>query len=695
MNANAATGELALPIKALMVEDSEDDCLLVLRALQKADLEVDYLRVDSAVELQQALTQREWDIVVSDHNMPNFSGLEALDIVTSHNQSLPFIFVSGTLGEEAAINAMHAGAKDYIMKDNLSRLPAAVSRELQESAERKRNELNEIYYRDVLDTASDAIVSFDEKGQILFFNRGAENVFGYGCAETLGGAISQLLPIDERDIANWCSGLPCELRGSEITVPQGTHRDGSQFPLEITLSSVQGESGWRFTAIMRDISERLEIQARLEYQSNHDYLTDLPNRRLFNHYLQRNIYLAHRQNAEFAVLFLDLDRFKSVNDSFGHAAGDQLLIQVSRCLQNSLREMDVVSRFGGDEFAILIAGLEDSLQLTQIAQHLVEVLSQPFVISGHEFHVGASIGIAVYPSDGSDVESLVLAADSAMYKAKQAGRGCFEFYHTGLSEQARIKVRIEEELHRAIRNQEFEVHYQPQVDTASQQIVGLEALVRWRHPQKGLINPGDFIPLAEDRGLIIEISEQVLSSVCRAIQHWQRSKKPVPVAVNFCPRQFSESNLLEKFSYITSYHNVAPELIEVEITENLLMTHSQYVSSTLNTLRQMGCRVALDDFGTGYSSLGYLLRYPVDTVKIDRSFIQQISGTHNNSQVLPSAIIAMAQRMGMSVVAEGVETAAQFEFLQAEQCDRIQGYYFYKPMPFEQIDALLPDLKLH
>ena len=436
---------------------------------------------------------------------------------------------------------------------------------------------------------------------------------------------------------------------------------------------------------------RKKAESNLTFLANHDALTSLPNRFMFNERLTQALARAHRQDKMVAVLFIDLDRFKVINDTLGHDAGDRLLIELAGQLRGCLRENDTIARQGGDEFVVLIEDIKDSSQVTGVAQKILETVAEAHVLGGQEFHVTASIGISVYPDEGADLQTLLKNADIAMYRAKEQGKNNFQLYSAEMNQHTFERLALETSLRRAIERQEFLLHYQPKVDFRSGRVTGVEALVRWNHPELGMVSPVQFIPLAEETGLIGPIGDWVLRTACAEARRWvTNGASEISVAVNLSARQFSHEDLARNIQSVLRESGLEPRFLEIEITESTVMHDAKRAARVLQQLKDMGIRVAIDDFGTGYSSLGYLKRFPIDGVKIDRSFILDIP--HDNDDVaITRAVIAMAHSLHLKVIAEGVETAAQFEFLHNHDCDEMQGLYFSAPVDAAALARLLSE----
>jgi diguanylate cyclase (GGDEF)-like protein len=435
--------------------------------------------------------------------------------------------------------------------------------------------------------------------------------------------------------------------------------------------------------------EKTKADERIEYLASHDSLTNLPNREMFNELLRYAIEAARRYQRRFAVLFIDLDRFKIINDSLGHDAGDVLLVEIANRLRSSLRSSDVVARLGGDEFVVILEETAESDAIERIARNLLSVLSQPLQLSGHECHTTASIGIAMYPSDGSDVQTLTKNADMAMYLAKEDGKNGFRFFTNAIKTQSIERLTLETALRRALDRNQFALHYQPKVDMTTGQITGVEALLRWTHPDLGVLPPAQFIPLAEETGLIVPIGRWVLNEACAQNMAWQRrGLRPVSMAVNLSPRQFVDEHLLQDIDEALAASGMSPVLLQLEVTESMVMRNVSRAVKVLDAIQSRGIRLAIDDFGTGYSSMSLMKQFPIDTIKIDRSFVRDLP-RDSEDQAIAQAIISMGKALGMTVVAEGVETVEQQTFLRDHACDEMQGYLFSKPVPPRQLAELL------
>jgi diguanylate cyclase (GGDEF)-like protein len=478
--------------------------------------------------------------------------------------------------------------------------------------------------------------------------------------------------------------LPLVARGEVLGILEFFHREVREPDAAVIAigESIAGE--------IAQYIVRSEAEEAVKFMAMHDGLTGLPNRLMFNERLARAIAHARRHGRTLAVLFVDLDRFKLINDTLGHEAGDCLLKDAAQRLTDNLRAEDSVARLGGDEFVVLLEEVSDPLYVGAVSRKLIGALAAPFTIGGREYCITASIGVSAFPDDGADPAALLKNADAAMYRAKQQGKNCFEFYSAQITAGSRERLSLEAGLRRALdRGEELTVHFQPQIEVCTGRIVGMEALVRWQHPQLGLLAPARFIRLAEETGLIVPLGERMLEMACRSHCEWQRMRfAPERIAVNLSPRQFLHAGLLNDTLRVISDTACSPNYIELEITESMVMHDPSGAVDLINELKELGVRIAMDDFGTGYSSLAYLRRFPIDSLKVDRSFIADVPNDAGNVAIT-QAIIAMARTLHLTVIAEGVETAAQFNFLRSRGCDEVQGYYFSPPVPFEEATALL------
>ncbi|OGU21179.1 MAG: diguanylate cyclase [Hydrogenophilales bacterium RIFOXYD1_FULL_62_11] len=473
-----------------------------------------------------------------------------------------------------------------------------------------------------------------------------------------------------------------DIRAAEMT--QGTSND------QISLLRQANAQLVIATIDAHKLAEQVQTaHADLDHLVHHDVLTGLPNRILLNDRLAQAIALAHRQGKQLAVMFMDLDRFKHINDSLGHAVGDRLLQSVAHRLVGGVRHSDTVSRQGGDEFVLLLPDIEHAEDVALSAQKMLMAIARPHLIERHDLHIGVSIGISIYPDDGQDAETLIKHADIAMYHAKESGRNNYKFFEPDMNARAVQRQSIEVGLRRALERQEFVLHYQPKINLHSGTIVGVEALIRWQHPQRGLLEPAQFVSIAEDSGLILPIGRWVLREACLQARTWQDAGlPPIAVAVNTSALEFRAADFLEYVRATLDESGLEPRYLELELTESVLMRDAASADSVLHALADLGVKLAVDDFGTGYSSLSYLRQFPIDTLKIDQSFVNQITRNPDDG-TLVSAVISMGKSLRQRVIAEGVETAEQAAFLLAQHCDEGQGYFFGRPVGAEALAVLL------
>lgn len=546
-------------------------------------------------------------------------------------------------------------------------------------------------YRALLEAATDAIIIMDPSQRISFANPRACALFGYTLDELQGQPLNTLIPDSARpqhhDLVAAYLHAP-QLSKQQRRDLHGKHRDGSLIPVEIGLSPLHSPEGVYVTAIIRDVSERRRYEDKLHHLANYDQLTGLPNRHHFRQHLKEATQVAQLEGRRLALFFLDVDRFKNINDTLGHLCGDQVLHEVAQRLQAGLRQepsLTLIAHLGGDEFLLLQENIDSEQDAIALAGKTHQLFQQPLAIGGHEIYITVSIGITLFPDDASDIETLVKNADVAMYRSKGEGRNTFRCYRPTMDAEAHQRLLLETQLRSAIERGQLSLHYQPQLRQDGS-IYGAEALLRWHHPEQGQIPPARFIPIAEESGLINEIGTWVLHQACRQAAEWQRAGLDLQVAVNLSAHQFCHREIARQVADILAHSGLPPQRLELEITESVLMADPDMAAAHLRQLRQQGVRVALDDFGTGYSSLAYLQQLPVSLLKIDQSFVRQLHDGSNASSVI-AAIIALSRAYGIEVIAEGVETEAQRQHLADLTCDYFQGYLFSRPLPLPEFLA--------
>jgi diguanylate cyclase (GGDEF)-like protein/PAS domain S-box-containing protein len=815
-------------LKILMLEDEPTDAELAVQALRKAGIVFSFRCVDTRDGFVAALEEFRPDIVLADYRLPSFAGLEALGIVLKQAPDVPFIFVSGTMGEEFAIETLHQGASDYVIKNRLGKLAPAVRRALQEAKERRlrhraEQELaaSEERFRKIAESMQDGMIIVDQDSSITYWNRAAEKMFGYTAAETQGRTWFKLLtPMQYHDtfLVNAAQFRetgqgPNVGRTVELS---GVRKGGEEFSVEVSFSSVAIDGRWFGTGIVRDISERRRAEAvhrklaaivessedaiigmttdgfintwnrgaakvygyaadeivgrsvnvlvpddlkhevanlladvgtgksvahyettrqskegrqievslslspirdasgeingisaidrditerkaaekEIEYLAFYDSLTRLPNRRLLLDRLQQALVGSTRSRRKGAILFIDLDNFKIINNTSGHAVGDQLLIEVARRLAGCIRDGDTVSRLGADEFVVVLEDLSESSQVAAaqakgISEKILAALNEPYTIAGREHHCTPSIGVTLFADSEIAVDELLKQADIAMYQAKSAGRNTMRFFDPEMQVTLAARAVLEAALRLGIQHRQFVLHYQPQVDSTGG-VIGAEALVRWEHPERGMVSPAQFIPLAEETGLILPIGLWVLETACAQLTAWAGDSRTrdLKLSVNVSARQFRQADFVDQVRQALNRTAAPAACLKLELTESLVLDDIEDTIKKMQSLKQLGIGFSMDDFGTGYSSLAYLTRLPLDQLKIDQSFVRNLPDNANDA-VIAQTIITMARSLGLAVIAEGVETEAQRQFLERYGCPTYQGFLFSKPVEIKQFERLL------
>ena len=683
-------------LHALFVEDSEVDVELIVMELNRNGFDVRWDRVEVEDELRQALSGELPDIILSDYSMPSFSGVDALKIVREIDQDVPFIFVSGTIGEDWAIESIRQGATDYVLKDNLRRLGTAVRRALAETDERRRTtalEESRTRLADILEATSDFVAIFDPDLRITYLNASGRRLLG----------LAEMASVANTSLNNYLSdGSLKKLRDeawkavSEKGIWEGETallgKTGKEIPVsQVVIGHRDSNNNLRFlSTIARDIRDRKAFEEQIRYLANYDGLTDLPNRTLLRDRILQAIVYARRNNRNISLLIADIDHFKLVNDGFGHEAGDVLLREIAQRLSSNVRDGDTVARLGADGFAILAVDMNRPDDVLGIARNLQACLSEPYLINGQEIHMTASIGASIFPRDGEDSESLLRNAEAAMHRAKIHGRDGFEYYISDMTREAEDRMEVENALRHALTNNGLQLHYQPQIDLQTGKVIGAEALMRWQRDGIGWVAPAQFIPIAEETDLILGLDTFALQTACRQLQEWMSrdDKLGGRIAVNVSARQFHSKGFVNEVGRILRETAVDPTLLELEITESMLVVDMDVGMETIKRLKELGIRISVDDFGTGYSSLSYLSRLPIDCLKIDQSFVQRLSIDSYNVHII-QAIISLAHSLDMNVIAEGIETEEQYEFLRSHGCDKGQGYIISRPISVAAIQEII------
>ena len=547
--------------------------------------------------------------------------------------------------------------------------------------------------RQVMENALDAIINMDTGGLIIEWNKAAERIFGYKRSDAVGRSLSEVIvPEVYREAHN--KGLQrlqhsgeSKMLGRSIEIT-GMRSNGTEFPVELTIIEIVSSGERYYSAFLRDITRRKDYEARIKFLANYDALTSLPNRNLLNERVTKEIEQAWANDSQFALMFLDLDHFKDVNDSLGHRYGDSLLIELTKRFQNLVRPQDTICRLGGDEFVFLLAGSGHDVA-KEVVERLLAAIEQPLVIDQYQLTITASVGIAIYPDDGLDIESLQRNADVAMYRTKKETRNGYRFFSNQMQIQTSRHLQLVNALRQAIASGQLEVYYQPQMDLITKRLVGVEALLRWQHPQLGAVSPAEFIPLAETSGLIISIGSWVLEQAVQQIRQWQQAGiHDICVSVNLSSIQFRDPELPALVQQILHRYQVMPQALELELTEGVALENPEGAVNMMGALDLLGIRLSIDDFGTGYSSLSYLKKFKVYKLKIDQSFVRDIS-TDDEDKAIVIAIIQLARSLGLKTIAEGVETAEQEAFLLLHGCDEMQGYHLSKPMSSQDATAFL------
>jgi diguanylate cyclase (GGDEF)-like protein/PAS domain S-box-containing protein len=636
--------------------------------------------------------------ILLDLYLPDSRGTATFERIFSAARDIPIMVLTGPQDENTARLAVQCGAQDYFFKARVEAYPlrkavaamierAAIAGALFEEKERAQVTLNSI---------GDAVISTDASGEVTYLNVIAERLTGWSRDEAAGLPIEDIFRIvDARTRETAQNPMVLAMRENKIVALTPNcvliRRDGREADVEDSSAPIHDRLGAVTGAVMvfHDVSVARAMAVKMAYLAQHDRLTDLPNGVLMNDRLVEAIALSSRYERKLALLFLDLDRFKYINDSLGHVVGDGLLRSVARRLFTCVRSSDTVSRRGGDEFVILLWEVRQPQDAAATAEKILQALREAHHVDGHELHITGSIGIVTYPDDGADAETLLKNADFAMYDAKDSGRDTYQFFKTDMNERAIERQVLEGELRHAIERQQLLLNYQPKIDLMTGEIIGVEALVRWHHPERGIVAPTQFIPIAEECGLIVPIGRWVLWEACRQVRAWQAAGLPtIYLAVNISAVELRAPEFVAGVRTILTESGLDPSLLELELTETFLMLDARSTAEVLRELKEIGVTLALDDFGTGYSSLSYLKRFPLDTLKIDRSFVRNITTDADDASIV-TAVIGLGRNLHMRVVAEGVETREQLEFLREHGCPVGQGFYFSVPVGSAEFGQLL------
>jgi diguanylate cyclase (GGDEF)-like protein len=748
-------------IEVLILEDVYEDAELLVMTLEAAEIKLNYNIVGSEITFSEQLQHQSFDVVFSDYRLPHFNALQAFERLQQSGQDIPFILITGSLGEEAAVECLKAGMTDYVLKDRLFRLPMVLRRALQEFEVRRQRKI--------------AIAALEEKAwRESIINRIVQNMRDtLVLDEVLQTTVEQLceaLGVDRCFIVQPNAQQQLQVSYTNLAEPERETMMGSVFDCEfykqqrklleqgelivfsqmddigrgcteqqaiidryhlkalvlapllyqrsflglVGLHQRDRERHWSDNELLliraiadhcaiaihqaklyqqaqTELAERKRFEAQLRHDAFHDTLTGLPNRALFMNRLQHALQLNRRRSLrggvelpspQFAVLFLDLDRFKVINDSLGHILGDLLLQTVARQLEHCLRAGDTIARLGGDEFVILQEDIASAHDAIEVSKRILAALKSSIWLDGHEVFVTASIGIALNSPNYTQPAQLLRDADTAMYRAKSRGRGRYEIFDVSMHTHAYRQLQMENDLQRALEGEQFQLHYQPIVSLTTDKIYGFEALIRWPHLQQGLISPAEFVPIAEETGLITAIDLWVLQEACRNLRLWQQTHPEVTaliMSINLSGKDFTQPDLLTKIDHILEEADMSGQSLKVEITESVLIQNAEQATIILEQLKERQIQICIDDFGTGYSSLSYLHRFPIDIIKIDRSFILRLHEGVENQEIV-KAIVNLGLNLGLMVVAEGVETKEQLDFLKNIGCHYGQGYFFSRPV---------------
>jgi len=685
-------------INVLMVEDNLVDAGLLRELFQNQDRgDIDLSNAGTMAEAELIVRTGTIDAVLLDLGLPDSKGLASLNSLRAFAPRVPVVVLTGLNDEALAIQALQEGAQDYLIKGNME--ARNIVRALRYAIERSNLEealfLEKERAQITLASIGDGVISTDTAGKITFLNLVATHLTGWSSQEAQGHPLSdvfKILDLASREESSLPAGLPSgeqPLLHNRILVS----RTGIDVAIDASLAPIldRVKHATGSVVIFRDVTAARALSLKLTYSAQHDGLTGLPNRALLNDRLNQAIAFARRHTKRVAVLVLDLDGFKHVNDSLGHLVGDRLLQSIASRLVDCGRASDTVSRVGGDEFVVLLSEMERSEDAAIAARRILAAVGKTHFVESNEVHVTTSIGVGVYPEDGMDAETLMKNADIAMYQAKESGRQTFRFFKPEMNLRAIERQSIEDRLRRALERDELLLHFQPKMNFRNGEIAGAEALLRWRQPGGELIPPLKFLPVAESCRLILPIGNWVLREACRQAKRWQAAGlPPVTMAVNVSALEFRDRKFCDGLFATLAQTGLDPGLLELELTESVLLTHSESAKTALRTIRQRGVKVALDDYGSGYSSLSlsYLRASPVDSIKIDRSFIAQITTAQSDVSIV-TAILGMARNLNIRVIAEGVETLEQLAFLKTSDCNEAQGYYFSRAVPSQDFAELL------
>jgi diguanylate cyclase (GGDEF)-like protein/PAS domain S-box-containing protein len=692
----------AMPEKILLLQDNASRAAIVQEMLAQSSggpFAVEWITsCAAALDRLNDPTKEGIAAVLIDLRLPDGQAPETFDRILEAAPHIPILILGDPEQEDIAKHTVQRGAQDYILDDRLEShsLSKALRNMLERAANAEALFIEKERAQVTLNSIGDAVISTDAAGNVTYLNQVAEAMTGWPGAEAVGRAFIEVFRIiDTKNPEHAINPMLVAMQQDKTVGLSGNcvliRRDGVESPIEDSAAPIHDRRGHVTGAVMvfHDVTQARAMSQRMAYLAHHDYLTDLPNRLLLDDRLAQAMAAANRRRQRLAVLFVDVDRFKHINDSLGHAIGDELLLSVAERLAASVRGSDTVSRQGGDEFVILLSTVAQAEDAALSADKILAALGAPHHVKGHDLQITASIGIGVYPDDGTDAETLVKNADIAMLNAKDNGRNNYQFFKPDMNEHALERQSLEGGLRHALERREFVLSYQPKMDLETETITGAEALIRWQQPGSGIVLPEKFIPVAEQCGYIVPIGRWVLREACRQTQSWLAADlAPLPVAINISAVELRSKDFVQGVRAVLEETGLDPRYLEFELTETALMQDPKSTIAVLKSLRDMGVRLTLDDFGTGYSSLSYLKRFPIDALKIDKSFVRGLCTNDSDANIV-SAVINMGKSFRLNVIAEGVETREQFLRLQAQQCAEGQGYYFQAPVAAKEFTKLL------
>ncbi|MEC5386473.1 EAL domain-containing protein [Uliginosibacterium sp. H3] len=679
-------------LRILLVEDSALDAELVSYELSRHKLQFVTRRVWSEADLVMTLAEFEPNIILSDYSMPSMNGLRSLEIAHELASDVPFIFVSGTIGEERAIEALRNGATDYVLKTNLGRLGPAVRRALRETADRDARHALEVARQQlatILEATPDFVSICDVDMTMKYINAGGQKVLDLQVLPPHGLNASEYLPAATRELL-MREAMPHAMQfGTWRGETELMNLHGEYIPVSLVLIAHPNPDGSIefLSTIARDVRDRKEYESRIRYLANYDALTGLPNRSLLLDRTVQAIHHGQRSGQQLALLAVDLDRFTLINESFGQATGDQVLREVASRIQQHVGQEDTVARVSADTFVVLLTDAARSDDVLLLANELIEAIGLPLQLKDRELQIGATAGISLFPRDGEDMETLLRNANSALHRAKTQRGGGAQFYNTQMTDEAINRIEAEANVRQALRRNELVLFFQPQFEVGSRRVTGVEALLRWVHPGRGIVPPVQLIPIAEEIGLMPLVGDWVLETACKQAVAWDKlGYAPIRMSVNVSVSQLHAGNLVDRVKWILKTTGLPPSRLELEITESGLMQNVAESTLVLEQLKALGLFIAIDDFGTGYSSLSYLSRLPIDRLKIDQSFIARMVSDKHDREIV-QAVLSLAHVLELDVIAEGVETEEQLSFLKANGCPQAQGYLMSRPLAAEKLAA--------